>query len=245
MARYRGAGTPPGEHPGPLLLFAHHLGRILPKARRWCVPTSDQLEWLGEMQGEAGERLRGRALAGASDVPVTDKIAHIAGRLLSSAATAEDLALITDILSSSPAPGDLAAWSEALGTPSPAPADGGDQIPRDWARAWRWAAVLPASVLTAWRDAVDYVSGVHGVPDPQALTGDRPPPWVSRFGRSPYNAEELSARPPAGDGRAGRCLGTRRRERAADCPATWNSPGLSRKPSRQIRPSGAPPLKRS
>ena len=188
--------VPPGEHPEPLLLFAHHLARILPKARQWCVPTSEQLGWLGEMQGEVGERLRGHALAGASDIPVMDKIAHIAGRISSSTATAEDLALITDILSCSPAPTDLAAWSKALGTPLPAPADGEDQIPRDWARAWRWAAVLPASLLTPWRDAIDYVSGFHGVPDPQALTGDRPPPWVSRFGCSPYNAEELTARPP-------------------------------------------------
>jgi len=186
----------PGEHPEPLLLFAHHLARILSKARQWCVPTLEQLEWLGEMQGEVGERLRGHALAGASDVPVTDKIAHIAGRLASSTATAEDLALVTDILSYTPAPGGLAAWAEALGTPSPAPTDGEDQIPRDWARAWRWAAVLPADVLTAWRDAIDYVSGFHGTPDPQALAGDRPPRWVFGYGRSPYTAEELSARPP-------------------------------------------------
>ena len=186
----------PGEHPEPLLLFAHHLARILSKARQWRVPTSEQLEWLGEMQGEVGERLRGHALAGAGDVPVTDKIAHVAGRLASSTATAEDLALVTDVLSCTHAPGDLAAWAEALGTPSPALADGADQIPRDWARAWRWAAVLPADVLTVWRDAIDYVSGFHGAPDPQALTGDRPPRWVFRYGRSPYGAEELSARPP-------------------------------------------------
>jgi len=188
--------VPLGEHPEPLLLFAHHIARILSKARQWCVPTSEQLEWLGEMQGEVGERLRGHALAGASDVPVTGKIAHITGRLASSTATAEDLALVTDVLSHTSAPEDLAAWAEALGTPSLAPADGEDQIPRDWARAWRWAAVLPADVLTAWRAAIDYVSGFHGAPDPQGLTGDRPPRWVSRYGRSPYSAEELSARPP-------------------------------------------------
>jgi hypothetical protein len=186
----------PGEHSDPLLLFAHHLARILSKARQWRVPTSQQLEWLGQMQGEAGERLRGHALAGASDVPVTDKIAHIAGRLSSSTATAEDLALVTDILSHAPAPGDLAAWAGALGTPTPAPADGEAQIPPDWAHAWRWAAVLPASVLTAWREAIDYVSGLHGAPTPQALTGDRAPQWGSLYGRSPYNAAELSARPP-------------------------------------------------
>ena len=54
----------PGEHPEPLLLFAHHLARILSKARQWCVPTSEQLEWLGEMQGEVGERLRGQVRVG-------------------------------------------------------------------------------------------------------------------------------------------------------------------------------------
>ena len=43
----------PGEHPEPLLLFAHHLARILSKARQWCVPTSEQLEWLEDMHGES------------------------------------------------------------------------------------------------------------------------------------------------------------------------------------------------
>lgn len=185
-----------GEHSEPLLVFAHHLARILSKARQWCVPTSEQLTWLGAIEGEVGERLRGHALTGASDVPVADKIAHIAGRLTSSTATAEDLALVTDVLSHAPPSGDLAAWAEALGTPSPEPADGGDLIPPDWARAWRWAAVLPADVLTAWQDAIGYVSGFHGTPDPQALSGDRPPRWVFSYGRSPYSAEELSARPP-------------------------------------------------
>jgi hypothetical protein len=186
----------PGEHPEPLLLFAHHLARILSKARQWCVPTSEQLEWLEDMHGKVGERLRGHALAGAGDMRVTDKIAHIASRLASSTATAEDLALVTDILSHTPAPEDLAAWATAFGTPSPAPANDEDQIPMDWARAWRWAAVLPADVLTAWWDAIDYVSGRHGSPDTQALTRDRAPQWGSRYGRSPYSAEELSARPP-------------------------------------------------
>ena len=186
----------PGERPEPLLLFAHHLARILSKARQWCVPTSEQLEWLEGMHGKVGERLRGHALAGAGDIRVTDKIAHIASRLASSTATAEDLALVTDILSHTPAAEDLAVWVTAFGTPSPAPANDEDQIPMDWARAWRWAAVLPADVLTAWRDAIDYVSGRHGSPDTQALTGDRAPQRGSRYGRSPYSAEELSARPP-------------------------------------------------
>jgi hypothetical protein len=186
----------PGEHPDPLLLFAHHLAHILSKARQQRVPTSQQLEWLGAMPGEVGDRLRGHALVGASDVPVTDKIAHITGRLSSWTATAEDLALVTDVLSDAHAPADLDAWAAALGTPSPALSDGEEPIPRDWARAWRWAAVLPASVLAAWRDVIDYVSRLHGAPDPQKLTGDRAAQLVFRYGRSPYNDAELSARSP-------------------------------------------------
>jgi hypothetical protein len=185
-----------GEHPEPLPLFTLHLARILSKARQWGVPTSEQLEWLGEIRAKVGERLRGHALAGASDIPVADKIAHITGRLASSTATAEDLALVTDILSRAPDPGDIAVWAEALGAPSPAPAGGEDEIPWDWARAWRWAAVLPPSVLTAWRDAIDYVSARHGTLDPQTLTGDRLPRWGFQRGRSPYSAEELSAHTP-------------------------------------------------
>ncbi|GAA2463082.1 hypothetical protein GCM10010405_54350 [Streptomyces macrosporus] len=186
----------PDERPEPLLLFAHHLAHMLSKARRWGVPTSVQLEWLGKMRGEVGERLRGHALAGADDIAVADKIAHVTVRLGSSTATGEDLALVTDILSRNPAPEDLADWTETLGTPSSAPANSEDRIPRDWARAWRWAAVLPDHVLTGWRHAIAHVSARHGKPDPRALTRSRSPLWEADFGKSPYSTEYLSARPP-------------------------------------------------
>lgn len=185
----------PEEHPEPLVLFAHHLARILSTARRSGVPTSVQLEWLSKISGEVGERLRGHVLAGAEDIPLADKIAHITSRLESPTATAEDLALVADILSRKPAPEDLTVWVETLGTPSRVPADG-DEIPRDWGRVWRWAAVLPEHVLTAWRGAIDSVSEHHGPPNPQALTSNRRPRWEVGFGQSPYSSEDLSARPP-------------------------------------------------
>lgn len=185
-----------GERPEPLLLFAHHLARILSKARQWGVATSVLLDWLGTMQGEVGERLRSHVLMGAEDISLTDKIAHVADRLASPTATAEDLALVTDIQAHNPAPEDIAAWTEALGTPSRASADGQDRIPDDWARAWRWAAVLPAQVLAAWGDAIDHVSQRHGMPNRQALTGHRRLRWEVDFGKSPYSPEYLSARPP-------------------------------------------------
>lgn len=148
------------------------------------------------MQGEVGERLRCHVMTGAEAVPLWDKIAHIAGRLASPTATAEDLALVADILAYKPAAEDLVAWTEALGTPLRAPADGEDRIPDDWARTRRWAAVLPEYVLTAWRDTIDFVSERHGIPNPQALTGNRRPRWEVSFGRSPYSTEDLSACPP-------------------------------------------------
>lgn len=188
--------TEPEEHPEPLLLFAHHLAHIMSKAHRWGVPTSTQLEWLGTMQGEVGERLRCHVLTGAEDVPLADKIAHVTTRLASSTATAEDLALVTDILAHNPDREDLVAWAEALGVPSRARENGEDHIPDDWARAWRWAAILPEHVLAVWRGAIDYVSQRHGAPDQQALNGDRSPQWMARFGQSPYSVEDLSACSP-------------------------------------------------
>lgn len=186
----------PDGHPEPLLLFAHHLALVLSKARQWKVPAAVQLEWLGNMQGEVGERLRGHALAGADDVTVVDKIAHITNRLASSTASAEDLALVTDILSHHPTSEDLEVWAETLGTPSSAAIDGDDHIPNDWARAWRWAMVLPEHVLGAWQEAIGHVSERHGTPDSQVLTGARSPWWKARYGQSPHNVEALSALPP-------------------------------------------------
>lgn len=184
-----------GEHPEPLLAFAHHLARILSKARRWDQPTSTQLQWLAKIPGEVGERLIAHVLAGASDVPVADKIAHVTVRLASMTATAEDLALVTDVLSSAPSTEDLMVWTEALGTPSPAPDRDNGQIPRDWARAWRWAALLPEDVITDWQVPIDYVSERHGAPDAQRLTGRRSSEWEVTWGESPFSVEELSVLP--------------------------------------------------
>jgi hypothetical protein len=180
------------EHPEPLLLLAHHLARLLSKAHRFGIPTSTQLEWLGTISGEVGERIHCHVLASANDVNLADKIAHIAHRLASPVATGDDLALVNDILARDPDPQDLAVWSSALGTPSPAPENADDPLPEDWVRAWRWAAVLPGGLLTQWQEQIAVVADRHGSLDPNLLTGPRTPTTGAYWVRSPYGSDQLA-----------------------------------------------------
>ncbi|NBH04877.1 hypothetical protein [Amycolatopsis sp. SID8362] len=183
------------EHPEPLLLLIHHLARILGKARERGVAATVQLKWIGSMPGAAGERLRAAVLAGAEDVPLAEKIDHVTRRLQSRTATAEDLALVNDVLARSPADADLDAWADAWGTPSPALDPTEHRFPDDWARAWRWAAVLPSNVLTRWSDVIDRVSSQYNHPDPAQLTGTRSRDWEVSVVSSPYSTDELSTQP--------------------------------------------------
>ncbi len=183
-----------GEHPEPLVLLAHHLTRALAAARGLGVPTATQLEWLKNLSGELGDRIRSQVFAGADDVALTQKIDHMALRLMSQTATGDDLALVADILAHDPAPEDLAGWTAALGTPSAAPTEPHD-IPQDWARAWRWAAILPTHLLAGWKDPIDHVSHLHGQPDPGPLTRAREPGWRWLSATSPISADELAAKP--------------------------------------------------
>jgi hypothetical protein len=184
----------PDEHPEPVLLLAHHLALLLSKARDFGVPTTQRLDWLGEIPGEIGERLRSHVLTGADDVPPADKVAHIASRLASDA-TGDDLALVEDIQSCGPPPLDLAQWEIELGAPSPRPADDVDVVPRDWARVWRWSAVLPDAVLEGWQEQIASVSRRWGAHDPAQLTGPRSPSVFEVFGSSPYSSGQLAVMP--------------------------------------------------
>jgi hypothetical protein len=182
----------PGERPEPLMLLAHHLVGLLRQARQVGVSTSMQMQWLEAVSGELGERLRCQALAGADDVPLNDKIAHIAVRLESSTATGDDLALVDDIQAHNPAREDLTIWAEAWGTPSAGSADE-DQLPEDWCRAWRWSAVLPDHVLETWREPIDHVTHHYEAPDPTLLTREHAGAWSFSFVQSPYTSEHLAS----------------------------------------------------
>lgn len=195
-----------GERPEPLLLLAHHLVRMLSTARSLGIATSTRLEWLGEFPGALGDRIRCQALAGADDVDVVDKIGLITRRLASSTATGDDAALVSDIVKRDSDGEHLVAWATALG--SSGPRDGADQIPQDWRRAWRWAAVLPTQALTEWHEVIDQVSAGWGRPDRQALIGDRTDPWQIVHDESPYSVDDLAGLPVL---------------EAADLVASWHS----------------------
>jgi hypothetical protein len=194
------------DHPETLLLLCHHLVRVLATAREWGIPATIQLGWLGSMGEPAGGRLRASILTGAVDVDVAAKITVLADRIASPAPTAEDLALVEDILAAEPSPEAVSSWRDALGTPTrrepqpESPRDGKHTwIPEDWIRAWRWSAVLPAHVYSeAWRAVLDTMRAEHGDPSATDLRGPRPsmphPGVVSA--PLPDSEVDLTQRPP-------------------------------------------------
>jgi hypothetical protein len=184
------------EHEAVVVL-THHLLRLAARARELGVPTPQLRDWINNIHGEIGERITCQLLSGAADVPLRDKINHIALRLGSSTATGDDRDLINNVLASNPTLDQLEVWAVTFGDPSPAPedAEGGRSIPDDWARAWRWSLVLPPNTLTGWSEQIAYVTAHHGEPSAMALETRPDRAWISS-GRSPHGAEALAALPP-------------------------------------------------
>lgn len=174
-----------------LVVVSHYLARLVGRAYTLGVPSLRQLDWVNEIPGEAGERLTCRVLAIAEDIALQDKIDHLTRRLASHTATGDDQELVDAVLAAAPNPTQLAPWTDALGTPSPPPADPEVQ-PRDWARAWRWSAVLPPYLLTPWQEQIAAVSVRHGRLDPGAFDR-RFPTSYAMWGQSAYSTDELAA----------------------------------------------------
>ncbi|MGS2619926.1 hypothetical protein ACVCAH_36450 [Micromonospora sp. LZ34] len=183
-----------GEERGYLAKVTHYLARMLSRARELGVPTADLLDWTKSIPGAIGERITCRILAEANDVSLQDKIDHITQRLASSTCTGDDRDLVTSVLNDDPEADALAAWHRALGTPSAAPENPASALPDDWARAWRWSMVLPASLLAEWREPIAQVTARHGEPDPQALDR-RSERFELRTGQSAHSEDELTALP--------------------------------------------------
>ncbi|WP_406170297.1 hypothetical protein [Streptomyces sp. NBC_00996] len=176
-----------------LVVVSHYLARILVRAHALGVPSRRLLDWFTEIPGEVGERLTCRVLALADDIPVQDKIEHVTRRLASQRATGDDQDLVDAVLAANPDPAQLAVWTDALGSPSDPPADPA-LLPQDWARAWRWSAILPGYLLTRWQDPIASVSARHGQIGPEAF-GRRIPTSYATWGQSAYSMEELAALP--------------------------------------------------
>jgi hypothetical protein len=177
------------------VMVAHHLARLLSRARELGVSTSELLAWTDNIPSEIGERITCRILAEADDVPLQGKINHITLRLASSTATGDDRDLVANVLSAKPETGMLDAWAVALGTPSAAPSDPEAAPPTDWARAWRWSRVLPEDVLTAWRDPIAQVTTRYGSPKPEDLDRRSQLSSFALMGQSAHSEDELAGLP--------------------------------------------------
>ncbi|MEV6135204.1 hypothetical protein AB0L63_03875 [Nocardia sp. NPDC051990] len=183
------------EHPTTLLLFAHHLSRLISSASQHNVAFDELWGWVKNMEGEVGDRLRALAFAGATTQHLPDAIAYVATRIAHALTTAEDVILVNSILEHELAEEDRQVWVEACGTPSPPPGQE-RPVPEDWRRIWRWAAILPDSVLDAWTEAIDELSAHWGQPSAAPLTVQRRPQIEFSVVESPLSTASLSAKPP-------------------------------------------------
>lgn len=171
-----------------LVIIVHYLARLIDRAGEFGVSATSLLKRLRKIPGAIGERLVSQVLAHAEDITLEDMVEHVSRRLRSSTATGEDEDLVAAILARMSDVAELEVWREALGTPSERDGVG---VPADWARAWRWSAVLPGELLTDWEEQIARVSDEYGPSTPDF--GRRIPPFVGSWGQSPYSAEELAA----------------------------------------------------
>ncbi|MEV6340551.1 hypothetical protein AB0M12_38250 [Nocardia vinacea] len=188
-------GLEMAESPKALPLFAHHLSRLISSAPQHNVAFEELWGWVKNMEGEVGDRLRAQVLAGATAQHLPDAIAHVATRIAHALTTAEDVILVNSIMEHEPTEGDLQSWVEACGTPSPPP--GRERpVPADLRRIWRWAAILPKSVVGAWTEAIDELSADWGQPSAAPLIVHQRPQIEFSVVESPVTAASLSAKPP-------------------------------------------------
>ncbi|WP_157227248.1 hypothetical protein [Nocardia asiatica] len=224
------------DRPQTLPLFAHHLSRMISIAPQHDVSFDELWAWVERVEGEVGDRLRSQVLATATDQHLPEAIAHVATRIKSAGATAEDLVLVNSIMDRSPTADDLGPWVQASATPSAWLDE--DYVPADWRRMWRWAAILPESVLSAWTEAVDRLSEHFGRPDTSALTVEQRPQIEFQEIDHPLTTSRLSSLPPSeaigllaaynsdGDGLASRryfAVEGAFEETVNSDPATWSA----------------------
>lgn len=181
------------EDRGFLVVASHYLARLVVRARALGVPDRRLLDWVTGIPGEVGERLTCRVLAMADDIPLQDKIDHVTCRLASQTATGDDKDLIDTVLAANPDPHQLAAWTDALGSPTDPQADPA-VLPQDWRKAWRWSVILPGHLLARWQEPIAALSAQHGRVGLEVFD-HRVPTSYAMWGRSPYSVEELAALP--------------------------------------------------
>ncbi|WP_177215865.1 hypothetical protein [Actinokineospora terrae] len=147
---------------GVVLVYA--LARALSKATELGVSVTDQLAWINTITGEVGSRLTCRVLASGTTAHLPAMVDHIARRLASVEPTGDDRDLVVRVLALDPDPEYSGPWIDALGSPSSA-IDTDERPPDDWIRGWRWASILPETVLGAWSDVLARMTSQFGTLD--------------------------------------------------------------------------------
>lgn len=167
-------------------ILVHRIATALPRLRALGVTTTEVLAYIETIPGEGGTRLVSHAMIDAADIGRAEKIAHLVNRASAEVVSADDRDLLATLL---PLTSDeVAVLRGAFGGPEPPPGD--DTFGSNWARAWRWSAILPGGVLEGWNHALNAVAEIHGWPDPASL--DRHiSGWGFSSGRSPLQVEEL------------------------------------------------------
>jgi hypothetical protein len=200
LVLFRGGSIadPPGhgeDEPFPSLVRAL-VGALGRAAEFTAVP--ELLGAVSALPADLRDRLRAWILAtwGGTDPHVFIK--EVAQAISSRRPTGDDLQLV-DMAVQRCEPKEYAeAWAAALGAP-PTIAESGAalaarDVPEGWMRAFYWAALLPATVTTAWTAVVAVLAGAYGEPSRVAL--EQRPRAEAAWGRTPISEDELRAMTP-------------------------------------------------
>lgn len=173
------------------------------RAAAW-LSVDQLLSALDSLPGELRGRLRAWVLSTAADVDVDRVVQELANAISERRPTGDDLSLLDRVVTEAdPAVyGDL--WMRQLG-PAPAVVDVAEalaarDLPEEWLRAYRWAALLPEQAIGDWAQPLSIIAAAYGTPTRETLTKRQR--VEGGWGRSPMTADELAAMTPVEASRA-------------------------------------------
>ena len=167
-------------------------------AVRAIVGTDAVLVEVDSLPAELRSRVRAWLLGAEPTTPPAVMAAEVAQSMTSRGPTVDDLTMLDRVVGALPPAEYLPGWIDALG---PRPTDeqlaeviAGGHLQPSWARAYEWLGVLPEGVRGAWSGVFVVLCEAYGTPSREALHARRP--FEASFGRSPFEAGELSALAP-------------------------------------------------
>lgn len=174
------------------------LTTMLRRAWEWHAPET-VLEPTAVLRPPLSDRLRAWVLANSPEATPDALATEVARAINARDATGDDIALVDRAVEVCGLVNLESHWTEALG---PAPnvievstmLGSGELAPREWIRAWTWAAVLPDEVTVNWAAPCRVLAGKYGVLTRDGLLHRLT--VESYDSESPYTAEELNSMPP-------------------------------------------------